>query len=132
MSAVRSHKETFGELLNTSDPRDIQIFIPCQSHESVLYVLLDVCAFNYEDLTLCGRGGNLILINPNLICVIMILRDLLCLWKRFESAFLEPPPLPVVVTSCNDLIVILGVETHALDCLPVGLLGEIEMSNHSV
>lgn len=38
----------------------------------------------------------------------------------------------MIVPGSDHLIVILGVETQPLNSLPVGLLGEIEMSYHAV
>ena len=67
-----------------------------------------------------------------MVCVAVILRDLLSLRKRFESIFLEPPHLPVVVPCGHHLVVIFRIESQSLDGLAVGKLGEIKVCYHAI
>ena len=132
MPVVRRDEEPLRELPNAGNPGDIDLFIASESVEGILYVLFDLSTLDYEDFTLgCGRGY-FVLIDPDMICVAVILRDLLSLRQWFESILLQPPHLPVVVSSGHHLVVIFRVESQPLDGLAVGLLGEVKVCDHAI
>ena len=95
MTRVTRYKETFREVLNRGDIGDL-VFVVTLAVESVLDVLLLLWGFD-ENFTFGSGSGQLLLIEPDVIGVVVILADFLELGEGLESTLLDAPHLPVRV-----------------------------------
>lgn len=61
--------------------------------------------------------NKLVILKPGMVCVKVTLRHFGELLHRLECVFLHPPKLPMVVSTCTHLVIVLRVESDLFDLL---------------
>lgn len=110
MASVRGDEEPFSELLDGSDVDNFVVSVVGARIESIFNVLFHLVTLNDKQLPICCRSDHLLFVEPQVVCIVVILGNLRKRRQGLKGALLQAPEAPVPVASGDHLVVIAGVK----------------------